>query len=354
MKLALRVVAFSLAVGFLILTVVNASWLAGSPRGVPKFVAHRGIGQIVDPNASHATDGKDDCTAARIEEPYHDFIENSWRSADRAAIGGAIMVTADLAATADGEMVVFADDVLDCRTDGKGPVRAATLAQLKALDIGYGYTADGGKSFPLRGTGRGKMPTLGEFVTYFPGFGRIMYHLRSDDPAEADLLAAKLKAARRDPEEKQDAFYGPAKTIARIRELYPEAWAWSPEEARQCGDDYVAIGWSGMFPDSCKGKTMVIPLDSQWLYWGWPNRLIKRVEENDGRIIVTRSNDAGAPMTGISLPEHLGEIPNTFNGHIWVEDSFAVLPARFPDRNRRTQEQIDATEAALEKRRAAQ
>ncbi len=28
------------------------------------------------------------------------------------------------------------------------------MSELKTLDIGYGYTADGGKSFPFRGQGR--------------------------------------------------------------------------------------------------------------------------------------------------------------------------------------------------------
>ena len=57
------------------------------------------------------------------------------------------------------------DWTLDCRTEGSGTVRSHSMADLKQLDIGYGYTADGGASFPFRGSGIGLMPTLGEVLT---------------------------------------------------------------------------------------------------------------------------------------------------------------------------------------------
>jgi hypothetical protein len=63
---------------------------------------------------------------------------------------GADLVEIDVAPTPTGNGV-FHDWTVDCRTEGKGEVRAATMAELKQLDPGYGYTADGGKTFPLRG-----------------------------------------------------------------------------------------------------------------------------------------------------------------------------------------------------------
>ncbi len=59
------------------------------------------------------------------------------------------MVEIDVAPTKDGKMVLFHDWTVDCRTNGKGETRDLTLAELKALDIGYGYTADGGKTYPF-------------------------------------------------------------------------------------------------------------------------------------------------------------------------------------------------------------
>jgi hypothetical protein len=71
--------------------------------------------------------------------------------------------------TADGHFVVFHDWTLECRTDGYGVTRQHTLTELKALDAGYGYTADGGKTFPIRGKGVGLIPSLDEVFAAFRG-----------------------------------------------------------------------------------------------------------------------------------------------------------------------------------------
>jgi glycerophosphoryl diester phosphodiesterase len=42
------------------------------------------------------------------------------------------------------------------------------MTSLKKLDIGYGYTADGGKTYPFRGKAIGLMPTLTEVLQAFP------------------------------------------------------------------------------------------------------------------------------------------------------------------------------------------
>jgi len=349
-KLALRAAAMGLAIAVLILSVVNASWLADTPRGKPTLVAHRGVAQVFDRTAVE----RDTCTATRIEQPYHQFLENTADGAIRAVRLGAHVIEADVAPTADGDMVVFHDWDLDCRTNGRGPVREATVEQLEALDVGYGYTADGGKTFPFRGKGVGKMPTVEEFARAVPRPGRILYNFKSDDPAEADLLVAKLKAAGRDPVAKRDGFYGAAKPVARIRELLPEVWAWTPAEARQCSEDYVTYGWTSIVPDSCKGRTMVIPLNYQFAFWGWPNRLIARIEEHGGEIIVTGPHADGEPNTGLLLPEQLGDIPGSFNGFIWIEDAYTILPARVPSLDTRRDKDIEAAEAALARRREAQ
>ena len=345
----LRWGGFALALAFLILTIVNASWLAPHPAGSPKLIAHRGLAQLYD----HAGVDRDTCTADRIEQPYHAYLENTVDSIKRAQKLGAWMVEVDIAPTADDEIVVFHDWTLDCRTDGSGAVRDATLAQLKALDIGHGYTADGGKTFPFRGAFIGAMPTLDEALRAQRRNDRLMYNFKSGDAAEADLLAAKLAAAGRDPATKGDAFYGHPDPINRIRKLYPDVWAWSPQEARECSEAYVMLGWSGFLPESCKGKTMIIPIDYQWAFWGWPNRLIARMEQFGGESIVVgpQKDDAA---TGLTLPEQLTEIPSSFNGYVWVEDGFTAMPALFPRFDDRRQEEIDAAQAALERRRKSQ
>jgi glycerophosphoryl diester phosphodiesterase len=51
----------------------NASWLAPVPQGKPTVISHRGVYQTYD-----RTDlGRDDCTATRIFEPEHGYLENT-------------------------------------------------------------------------------------------------------------------------------------------------------------------------------------------------------------------------------------------------------------------------------------
>lgn len=347
MKKWLMRLGFFAALAFLVLTVINASWLADVPRGKVKLIAHRGIAQVFDSTGVK----RDTCTATRIETPYHPYIENTALSAKRAGELGASMIEVDIAPTKDGALVAFHDWTLDCRTDGSGPVREATLEELTALDAAYGYTADGGKTFPLRGKGHTIQP-LDRWMRSIPFRAEVMFNFKSGDPREADMLAAALNEFGRDPEEEGDAFYGHPAPVARIRELYPQAWAWSTEAAKQCSSDYVLTGWTGLIPDSCEGGTMIIPINRQWMFWGWPNKLIERMESVGARIIVTGDHANGEPNTGLTLPEQLGDIPRSFNGYVWVEDIWTIGPALYPDKDTRREFQVEDATEALARRRA--
>lgn len=334
------------AVAFLGLTLLNASWLAPEPKGAVKLIAHRGVYQLFDQTGLE----RDTCTAVRIEPPVHDYLENTVRSMQAAQRLTAQMVEVDIAPTADGRIAVFHDWTVDCRTDGKGATRDLTMAELKALDIGYGYTADGGKTFPFRGQGVGMMPTLEEALAALPKTP-ILFNFKSKDPAEADLLARLLREAGRDVEGIGDGFYGDTAPVERIARHFPKAWAWSKAKARACSEDYVMLGWSGYLPESCRGGTLIVSLDTQWAFWGWPNRLSARMEAAGGRVLLIGAQDSDAAPGGVSLPEQLGEVPASFNGYLWVEDIWTVGPALRPGRDRRSNAEAVVAEEGLERRR---
>jgi glycerophosphoryl diester phosphodiesterase len=340
---------FGLAAVFLVLTVVNASWLAPAPRGHVKLIAHRGVYQPYD----HRGLENDTCTATRIEQPYHPYLENTLPSLRRAKALGAAMVELDVAPTSDGHLVVFHDWTLDCRTDGTGDTRDHTLAEIRALDAGYGYPADGGRTFPFRGHGVGMIPTLEEFLQE-AGRKPLFFNFKSPDPAEADMLAAALAAAGRDPEALGDGFYGGLEQgpVARIREIFPDAWVFSRESATACSKAYALQGWFGLTPEACRNGTLIVPLDYQWAFAGWPNRTIARMEAVGARILMVGPQRAGDRPLGLDLPEQLGEVPASFNGHLWVDDLWTVAPALFPSLDRRTAEEQIRAERALERRRA--
>ena len=326
---------------------INASWLAPTPRGTPKLIAHRGVTQLYDKEGV----GRDTCTADRIEIPVHDYLENtvqSMRAAQRDV--AAQMVEVDIAPTTDGEIAVFHDWTLDCRTQARGDTRDASMAELQALDPGYGYTADGGVSHPLRGNPANRIPTLEEALAALPRTA-IVFNFKSRDPAEADLLAERLLASGRKVERIGDAFYGHPAPVARIRQHFPDAWAWSADELEECSKDYVLLGWTGYLPHSCRGRTLLVPLDYQWAFWGWPNRAIARMEEHGGRVLVIGPIGVENHPRGLSVPEQLEDIPSTYNGFVWVEDIWTIGPALRPSLDRRTAEQRAAADAGLERRR---
>lgn len=87
--------------------------------------------------------------------------ENTVPSFERAVRAGADAVELDLHGTRDGHLVVIHDPEADRTTDGTGPVEEMSLSDLRALDAGYRFTTDRGKTFPFRGRGV-RIPTLEE------------------------------------------------------------------------------------------------------------------------------------------------------------------------------------------------
>ena len=309
------------------LTLSNASFLAPDPEGKARLIAHRGVYHLYDKRAAF---GRDTCTAAHALPPDHEVFENTPDSM-RWAVGlGANMVEVDVAPTKDGRMVLFHDWTVDCRTDGQGNTRDLTLAELKRLDIGHGYTADGGKSFPLRGKGVGKIPTVEEGLAALP-VHPILFNFKSKDASEADRLFAILKASGRDSVKLGDAFYGATAPAARMRELMPENWSFDPQrEARACSKDYVIYGWTGIVPESCRNGVLAIPINYQWAFWGWPDRLIARMDSVGARVIVFGPYESGKSNEGLTDPRQLAKVPASFNGYIWVDNIREVGPALRP------------------------
>lgn len=339
----------ALAVAFLVLTFTNASWVVDAPRGSVKLIAHRGVAQQFDPAGVTA----DQCTAALIEQPVHDFLEGSTASLGAVRRAGAQMVELAVSRTADGQIAVFSGDTLDCLTDGTGPVSAKTLAELKQLDLGHNYTADGGKTYPFRGKGIGQIASIQEALAALY-LTPVLFSFQSDNAADADALAAALQAAGRDAEKQGDGFRGPAAPIARIRQHFPESWVINTDDAAKCGNDYLLYGWTGIMPASCHKGTMVIPLDRQWPYWGWPNRLMARMEAVGGKVLLAGPHSAQAPYPGLTRPQQLGEVPLGFSGYLWVEDIWTVGPALRPSQDRRTPAERQRAEEGLARRAAQQ
>lgn len=101
------------------------------------------------------------------------------------------MLELDVHLTRDGEVVVAHDPTLERCTNGTGPLAALTLAELRRLDAGFRFTADGGRTFPFRNQGV-SIPTLREVLRAFPGM-RINLEMKPETPGTEDVLYQVLR-----------------------------------------------------------------------------------------------------------------------------------------------------------------
>lgn len=114
--------------------------------------------------------------------------ENTLPAFETAVRHGADSIELDVRLTADGAPVVIHDDILDRTTDRTGPVAALTLAELRAVDAGWSFTPDGGRTHPFRG-GEVRIPTLGEVLWAFP---RLTVLVEIKEPAAQEAVRRVL------------------------------------------------------------------------------------------------------------------------------------------------------------------
>ncbi len=106
--------------------------------------------------------------------------ENTLAAFDLGASLGADALELDMQTTAEGEIVVTHDPVVDRTTDGSGPVSSYSLDELRRLDAGSRFTLDGGQTFPFRGQGV-FIPTLREVFARYPTL-RVNIDLKESSP----------------------------------------------------------------------------------------------------------------------------------------------------------------------------
>jgi glycerophosphoryl diester phosphodiesterase len=155
----------------------GAVGLTKSPSVLPPFlqglrptlhIAHRGGALLAPENTRAAFD-------AALQRWHTDMLE------------------LDVHLTRDGELVVSHDPTVQRCTNGEGPIREKTLAELQRLDAGYHYTPDSGLTYPFRGQGV-RMPSFREVLTAYKGV-RLNVELKEDRPGAAEALAAQVRAA---------------------------------------------------------------------------------------------------------------------------------------------------------------
>ncbi len=120
--------------------------------------------------------------------------ENTLYAFERAVRLGVDVLELDVRSVADGTLVVMHDATVDRTTDGSGRVSEMSLAELKRLDAGYRWSPDGGKSFPLRGSGI-EIPTLAEVFEALPET-RFVIEPKRSAPSVARSLCRAIRQQR--------------------------------------------------------------------------------------------------------------------------------------------------------------
>jgi glycerophosphoryl diester phosphodiesterase len=274
--------------------------------GPVELIAHRGVHQTHPGRDEGVTN--DTCTAEIIDPPRHGFIENTIPSMQAAFDAGATAIEVDIHRTADEQLIVFHDWTLDCRTDGTGITNEQTVPYLKSLDIGYGYTPDGGKTFPLRGSGIGMMPTLPDVLAAFPN-GRFVLDDKDGDAATRQLIIDLLLTL---PEgQRGNLIYAGSHQdddgvlLAGLPEVQP--YVFERAEARGCLGDYLLrMLLTGSLPERCRQYVIGIPAGMLPALPGWPNLILARAHQAGARVIVAEVDTpeqlnavAGLPIDGI-------------------------------------------------------
>ncbi|WP_438447951.1 glycerophosphodiester phosphodiesterase family protein [Gorillibacterium sp. sgz5001074] len=302
----------------------NSSLLAVRHQEHPMLLAHRGLAQTFTMEGITS----DTCTAQRIYPPEHPYLENTIPSMEAAFQAGADMVELDVKPTKDGQFAVFHDWTLGCRTNAEGMAKDYTMAELKTLDVGYGYTPDNGKTYPFRGQGVGLMPSLDEVLEHFPGRAFLL-HIKSNDAEEGRMMARFLERLP-EAERSKLAVYGGDEPIASLQDALPGVRSMSKATMKSCLIPYMAVGWTGYVPSACQGTELHLPEKIASYLWGWPNRFLNRMDGADTTVIVV-GGDGSDFSSGFDTPEDVERLPTGYSGGIWTNRIDRIAPL-FPKR----------------------
>lgn len=275
------VVLGTLIGGFIVIFLVSSPELQEPGR----LVAYRGGGQLVNYQKLE----KEGCTATSIVQSKNVHIENTTESIKDAYSAGFDVIHINIHRSKDNSFVLFHDWTLDCATNGKGEVRDNTGDRLAELDAGYGYTFDGGQSFPFRAKGY-RISSLMTILDEYPD-STFWLNLKNNDEAS---FAALYEVLRSNYEDRLSEFViiSGQKGVDWFRRSAPELKAVSVESTIECFKDYMLYGWSGVFPEACSNRPILIPPPKTKYLWGYPRRFAALAQENGSHVYLWTKHTA--------------------------------------------------------------
>jgi glycerophosphoryl diester phosphodiesterase len=120
--------------------------------------------------------------------------ENTLEAFRLAVEAGAGGLELDVHMTLDNEIVVVHDATVERTTEGSGVVAEMKLDELRALDAGYRFSPDGGRTHPYRGQGV-RIPTLAEVYEQFPAVC-VNIEIKEAQPGVEEAVIKVIRDAR--------------------------------------------------------------------------------------------------------------------------------------------------------------
>jgi len=275
--------------------------LPAKPSSLFTLIAHRGVHQTFPMDNVK----NDTCTATIIYPPTHNFLENTIPSIREAFKYGADMVEIDIHPTTDNQLAVFHDWTVDCRTNGRGVTHEQNMQTLKKLDIGYGYTADGGKTYPFRDQGIGMMPTFDQIMREFPN-QKFLVDQKDTFEKTVKLLASSLKKYPAQQRQNIYLFSGDEQyellkpEVPEVEKIFP-----TRKEVKNCTSQYLTMVFSGKISLSCGRYAIGIPTSYLKYVPGWPSLFLSQAQRAKLKVyvMVDTAEDLekvrGLPLDGI-------------------------------------------------------
>ncbi len=310
-KVGKRRTVLLIIISVLLLVWLNNTNVFYSKQRDYKLLAHRGLAQSYDVSKVDW----DTNTAEIIDEPEHPYLENTIPSIQAAFDLGADVVELDVRLTKDKKLAVFHDFALEYRTNASGLVGDYTMAELKDLDIGYGYTADKGQTFPFRGKGLGLMPELAEVFSAFPG-KELLINVKDGDVETYQVLWTDYLSRMTKDQLSLITVYGDDDGIDYLREQSPDLRLLSMRMMKKALLKYELLGFTGYIPKELHNMELHLPLKYAKFLWGWPNKFVKRMESVNTRVVIVLGD--GKWSEGFDTEESLEAIPKGYKGYIWT------------------------------------
>jgi glycerophosphoryl diester phosphodiesterase len=100
----------------------------------------------------------------------------------------------------------------------------------------------------------------------------------------------------------------------------------SRTKLKACMISYIGYGWTGMMPDECRNTVVLLPLNIAPWIWGYPHKLVARMQAAGTRVFITGDLDDTGFSSGVDSAEMLARLPRDFAGGIWTNRIEVIGP----------------------------